>query len=668
IALGLVVLIGWHTGNKTFIQIIPVFVPMQYNTAIGFVLCGSSMLLEIFKYRRYAAIVGVFTMVLGLLTLVQYIMNANFGIDELFMRHTIEVGTSHPGRMAPNTALCFVLFSSCMAIHFFFRKQVYHALLVAVLGSIVFGLSLVALSGYMFQLESAYGWSNLTRMAVHTSSGFVVLSVGSLFLIWSNEITNKVIIPRWLPVTVGISVLSVTICFWMALQSSYHSSTIQEGRINILLTTILITGTLLALVLALVSYLAQVATARAHRFEIANQNLCDEIEARTKAEETIRKLSQAVEQSPASVMITDTDGVIEYVNPRFCELTGFTFEEAVGQNASLVKSGENSAEKYKELWGNITSGKLWVGELRNRNKNGELYWELAYISPIRNNENEIKNFVAVKEDITDRKHVEQELAMERISLEKRVEKRTNELHISLQKLNENYATLQRVETTRDAMTHMIVHDLRSPLAAVKGASQLLQITNDKESVSKNVPRIIAAVQNMEDLIKDILDVSKLESGEMPVSLSSLNIAQIINDVYELFAPQAEKRNIQFNYTLKSNNIPAMADKTLLSRILQNLVSNGLKHTDDSLTIVVETDDKDVIISVNDNGSGIPDKYADRVFDKYFQIEAGQERKIYGVGLGLAFCKMAIEAQKGSIWVESEEGKGSSFKVKINMAE
>ncbi|MGR3219748.1 MAG: sensor histidine kinase, partial [Candidatus Anammoxibacter sp.] len=123
--------------------------------------------------------------------------------------------------------------------------------------------------------------------------------------------------------------------------------------------------------------------------------------------------------------------------------------------------------------------------------------------------------------------------MERVSLEKRVEKRTNELHISLQKLNENYVTLQRAEKTRDAMTHMIVHDLRSPSTAVKGVSQLLQITNDKESVSKNVPKILNAVQNMEDLIKDILDVSKLESGEMPVSLSSLNVAQIINDIYEL---------------------------------------------------------------------------------------------------------------------------------------
>ncbi|MGR3219749.1 MAG: hypothetical protein ACUZ8H_08035 [Candidatus Anammoxibacter sp.] len=113
---------------------------------------------------------------------------------------------------------------------FFFRKQAYHSLLVAVAGSIVFGLSLVALSGYIFRLESAYGWSNLTGMAVHTSGGFIVLSVGSLFLIWSNEITNKVIIPGWLPVTAGISVLSVTICFWMALQSGYHSQTIQLSK------------------------------------------------------------------------------------------------------------------------------------------------------------------------------------------------------------------------------------------------------------------------------------------------------------------------------------------------------------------------------------------------------------------------------------------------------
>ncbi|MGR3319486.1 MAG: hybrid sensor histidine kinase/response regulator [Candidatus Anammoxibacter sp.] len=239
-----------------------------------------------------------------------------------------------------------------------------------------------------------------------------------------------------------------------------------------------------------------------------------------------------------------------------------------------------------------------------------------------------------------------------------------QLHKELQ---ENYDSLKKAEHARDAMTHMIVHDLRNPLTIIQGYTQLLQQGNDDESRGKSIQRILAAEKNMSCLIKSILDFSKLESGEMPVSISSLNISLLINDVYEQFVLQAKEKNIQLSIESASKEIMAMADKELLSRILQNLINNGLKHTDDSVTIVVVTDDKNVIISVNDNGSGIPDEYKDKIFDKYFQIEAGQERKIYGVGLGLAFCKMAIEAQKGSIWVESEEGKGSSFKVKINMA-
>ena len=134
------------------------------------------------------------------------------------------------------------------------------------------------------------------------------------------------------------------------------------------------------------------------------------------AEERLRQLSRAVEQSPATVVITDTRGHIEYVNPKFTETTGYTFEEAIGKNPRLLKSGELSAERYKELWKTITSGNEWVGEFHNKKKNGELYWELASISPIFDDHGVITHFVAVKEDITDRKRAEKELFSSREAL------------------------------------------------------------------------------------------------------------------------------------------------------------------------------------------------------------------------------------------------------------
>lgn len=132
----------------------------------------------------------------------------------------------------------------------------------------------------------------------------------------------------------------------------------------------------------------------------------EDITERKLAEEKLHKLSQTVEQSPASVVITNTQGYIEYVNPKFTEITGYTAEEAIGQTPRILKSGEQSADLYKELWSSISSGKEWIGELHNKKKNGKLYWEHVRISPIINKNGEITNYLAVKEDITDIKQAE----------------------------------------------------------------------------------------------------------------------------------------------------------------------------------------------------------------------------------------------------------------------
>jgi len=134
------------------------------------------------------------------------------------------------------------------------------------------------------------------------------------------------------------------------------------------------------------------------------------------ADERLRQLSRAVEQNPATVVITDTKGHIEYVNPKFTETTGYTFEEAIGKNPRILKSGELSGEAYRNLWTTIKAGQTWVGEFHNKKKTGELYWELASISPIFDEAGTITHFVAVKEEITERKRAEQDLFSSREAL------------------------------------------------------------------------------------------------------------------------------------------------------------------------------------------------------------------------------------------------------------
>jgi PAS domain S-box-containing protein len=133
-----------------------------------------------------------------------------------------------------------------------------------------------------------------------------------------------------------------------------------------------------------------------------------EITEQKKSQADLSKLFQAIQQSPTSVVITDRDGTIEYVNPKFTDVTGYTLAEAIGRNPRILQSGHTPPEQYRELWTTITSGGVWRGEFRNKKKNGELFWELASIAPVKEGE-KITNFVAVKEDITERREMEEQL-------------------------------------------------------------------------------------------------------------------------------------------------------------------------------------------------------------------------------------------------------------------
>ena len=148
------------------------------------------------------------------------------------------------------------------------------------------------------------------------------------------------------------------------------------------------------------------------RVEVRTAELSEEIEERKRVEEKLRKLSRAVEQSPASVIITDTNGTIEYVNPKFEEITGYSLHEVIGKTPRILKSGEMSSEGYKKFWDTIVRGEEWRGEFHNKKKNGELFWESASISPIVDEKGAIRHFIAVKEDITARKKAEEEIHLQ----------------------------------------------------------------------------------------------------------------------------------------------------------------------------------------------------------------------------------------------------------------
>jgi signal transduction histidine kinase/CheY-like chemotaxis protein len=298
--LGVVVIVGWQTDNVTLVQVLPTFVPMQYNTALCFVLCGLGLLLVVFGKTRSAAAVGALAATVGIATLLQYIFGVNFGIDQLFHDHNITVKTSHPGRMAPNTAVCFALVGLATIARSILSRPQIRSTVSVLLSSLAMAFGTVALAGYLGGLETAYGWGWLTRMAIHTSVGFSVVCIGFLATIWRDDLTPETLIPRWFPVTVFVGTCTAAICLWQAVEADQVaavSTSVLASEASHVGDALLVGGFLLAGALAVAAHLAQTAFRRAREIGAVNTALAEEIDRRRLAQAELARERDNLEET-----------------------------------------------------------------------------------------------------------------------------------------------------------------------------------------------------------------------------------------------------------------------------------------------------------------------------------------------------------------------------------
>jgi signal transduction histidine kinase len=240
-------------------------------------------------------------------------------------------------------------------------------------------------------------------------------------------------------------------------------------------------------------------------------------------------------------------------------------------------------------------------------------------------------------------------------------------HLELQrqrrKLKENYEQLRRLEELRDNLVHMIVHDLRSPLTGISGFLDLALVleketlTEDGLDYLQTAKRSTTAVI---DMVSAVLDVSKMEAGEMKLHLEECDLVRIAADLMSGMQSLKEAREMILD--APPAPVTVVADKDLILRVIQNLLGNALKFTpsDGWIRLGIEPDEDRICVTVRDNGSGIPAEYLEKIFEKFGQVEARASRRKFSTGLGLTFCKLAVEAHGGTIGVESEVGKGSKF--------
>ncbi|HSQ46800.1 MAG TPA: PAS domain S-box protein [Lutibacter sp.] len=361
------------------------------------------------------------------------------------------------------------------------------------------------------------------------------------------------------------------------------------------------------------------------------------------AEESLKKLSQAVEQSPVSIVLTDTKGNIEYANPKTLEITGYELEELIGKKPKIFSSGEKPKSDYQELWKTILSGKEWRGEFHNRKKNGNLFWELASISPILNEKGEITNYLAVKEDITQHKQI------------------LNELVVAKEHAEES-------DRLKSAFLANMSHEIRTPMNGILGFAGLLKepgLTGEQQQ--KYIKIIEKSGDRMLNIINDIVDISKIESGLMEVYIKETNINEQVENIYNFFKPEADAKGILFSVKKSFPEKEAIikTDSEKIDAILSNLIKNAIKFTNQgTIQFGVDfassaTGKTELEFFVKDTGIGIPKDRQKAIFERFIQADISDKMAMQGAGLGLSIAKAYVEMLGGKIWLESEVDVGST---------
>ncbi|MEW6410042.1 MAG: ATP-binding protein [Nitrospirota bacterium] len=419
----------------------------------------------------------------------------------------------------------------------------------------------------------------------------------------------------------------------------------------------------------------QAATAIENRWLI--EGLEEKVHERTKELEMsnleLKKLTNAVEQAAESVVITDTRGTIQYVNPAFSAISSYSKEEALGNNPRILNSGKNPPGLFKGMWETILSGRVWKGTVINKKKTGELYYEEMTVTPVMDNQGKITNFIAIKKDVTERVRAEEELQ----------------------------AAMKQAESASRAKSEFLAlmsHEVRTPLNSIIGFSDMLAEGIEgplTEKQKEHINSIHKSGEHLLSLINDILDLSKIEAGKMDLELNKFLLRDLLNSSLLFFREKARSHNIEISLKMEDEGIIIEADIRRLRQVMLNLLSNAIKFTPDGGSVRVtarKVRNMNVIarsvsgpeqsegtrneiatpsarndslrdfieISVEDTGIGISKEDQAKLFQPFQQIESDIVRKVGGIGLGLAISKKFVELHGGRIWVESEVGKGSRF--------
>lgn len=359
-----------------------------------------------------------------------------------------------------------------------------------------------------------------------------------------------------------------------------------------------------------------------------------DVSERRRVEDTTRLQSAALEAAANGIVITDRDGTIIWANPGFTQLTGYGAEEVIGRTPRVLKSGRHDVAFYQDIWGTIRSGRAWHGEMVNRRKDWSLYHEEQTVTPVRGRDGEITHYVAIKQDVTERRRLTERL-------------------IRAEKL-----------ATLGELVGGIAHELNNPLAVLIGHAQLLHTAGRQDpQLERRTEKILAAANRAARIVRNFLTAVR----QRPPEKTAVSVNEIIQKTLDLLAYQARVGDVEVVTDLSPEVPLTAADPQQLQQVILNLANNaiqamGAARREGTLHVATGlTPDRSAIrITVSDDGPGIPPDVLPRIFEPLFTTKPPGE----GTGLGLAIVQAIVVEHGGGIAVESECGRGTTFTVTL----
>ena len=620
-------MLEWIFDNQVMFTTNAYEATTKFNTAFLFFIAAICLLISNKKKYKIFLIILITTLfAISGLTLAEYIFSVDLFVDNFLIEDTIS--TLYPGRMSVATSACFIFLSIGLISLYLKNKTLRKVAQSATL--LVSMISFMNIITLLLKIPTSDRTIFFATMSLQTAISFAFLSfalafkfpgIGFTKMFFGNYFGSKSL-RKLIPLIVGVPfVLSFLLL-------TLINKEILEPQFGILLYTI---------ILIFLSFLYTMIVA-------LGLNKSDKFRKTLESDlihknEELFQFKEALDEI-AIVAITDENAVIKYVNDNFCAISKYTREEIIGNTSLIVRSDYHPEAYFWDAWHQVSSGKPWFGEIKNRAKDGSHYWTESSVIPLKTKIGSIKEFMSIQLDITKRKEAEELLASKYVK------------------------TLEQKNQELEQYSYIASHDLQEPLRTITSFSDILfNEYNDK--LDDNAKQIFSFIKQatgrMSSLIKNLLDYSRIGYQE---ELTKIDSNQLLKDISSDLSALIS----QTNTVIEINELPIINGyPTVLRLLFQNLLTNAIKFTEKGVDPIIKINaikKKEFWeFSIKDNGIGIKKEYQNKIFAIFQRLHLKEEYE--GTGIGLAHCKKIVSLHGGEIWVKSTYGKGSTFYFTIS---